>query len=165
MLLAGAAQYDGPELKKSRFLVLSENCRIVMSSVGDEAPVADVLATVVTAAPVARWLPARPSRNTCSDWLALPSLGPSAGDLWADPSTACFMTTERQMGARQRAPAASRGSFQLPPLALCGSGQQYPFRAPQRVQRIAFEIVSSGVSISSRCCRARSWGSIMVLWR
>ena len=51
------------------------------------------------------------------------------------------MTTERQMGARQRAPAASRGSFQLPPLVLCGSGQQHPLRAPQRVQRIAFEIV------------------------
>jgi hypothetical protein len=30
---------------------------------------------------------------------------------------------------------------------LCGSGQQHPFRAPQRVQRIAFEIVSSGVSM------------------
>jgi hypothetical protein len=29
---------------------------------------------------------------------------------------------------------------------LFGSGQQQPFRAPQREQRIAFEIVSSGVS-------------------
>ena len=27
----------------------------------------------------------------------------------------------------------------------CGSGQQHPFRAPQRVHRIAFEMVSSGV--------------------
>jgi hypothetical protein len=49
--------------------------------------------------------------------------------------------------------------------ALCGSGQQHPFRAPQRVQRIAFEIVSSGVSMSSRCCRASSCGSIMTLCR
>jgi hypothetical protein len=31
------------------------------------------------------------------------------------------------------------------PVVLCGSGQQHPLRAPQRVQRIAFEIVSSGV--------------------
>ena len=36
--------------------------------------------------------------------------------------------------------------FQLPARVLCGSGQQYPFRAPRRVQRIAFAIVSSGVS-------------------
>jgi hypothetical protein len=31
---------------------------------------------------------------------------------------------------------------------LCGSGQQHPFRAPQRVQRIAFEIVSSGQHVA-----------------
>ena len=31
----------------------------------------------------------------------------------------------------------------------CGSGQQPPFRAPQRVHRIRLEIVSSGVSMSS----------------
>jgi hypothetical protein len=41
-------------------------------------------------------------------------------------------------------------------------GQQHPFRAPQLVQRIAFEIVSSGVSISSRCRWASSCGSIMM---
>jgi hypothetical protein len=51
------------------------------------------------------------------------------------------------------------------PAVLCGSGQQHPFRAPQRVHRIAFEIVSSGVSISSRCRWASSCGSIMTLCR
>jgi hypothetical protein len=30
---------------------------------------------------------------------------------------------------------------------LCGFGQQHPLRAPQHEQRIAFEIVSSGVSM------------------
>jgi hypothetical protein len=34
--------------------------------------------------------------------------------------------------------------------ASCGSGQQHPFRAPQRVQSIAFEIVSSGVGDHTR---------------
>jgi hypothetical protein len=48
---------------------------------------------------------------------------------------------------------------------LCGSGQQHSFRAPQSVQRIAFEIASSGVSMSSRCRRASSWGSITMLCR
>jgi hypothetical protein len=48
---------------------------------------------------------------------------------------------------------------------LCGSGQQHPFRAPQRVHRIAFEIVSSGVSMSSRWRWASSSGSIMMLCR
>ena len=38
-----------------------------------------------------------------------------------------------------------------PSRILCGSGQQHPLRAPRRVQRIAFEIVSSGVCMSSRC--------------
>jgi hypothetical protein len=47
----------------------------------------------------------------------------------------------------------------------CGSGQQHPFRAPQRVQRIALEIVSSGVSKSSRCRRANLSGSTMMLCR
>ena len=44
---------------------------------------------------------------------------------------------------------------------LCGSGQQHPLRAPHRVQRIAFEIVSSGVCMSSRCRCASSCGSII----
>jgi hypothetical protein len=39
--------------------------------------------------------------------------------------------------------------FQSTTRALCGSGQQHPFLAPQRVQRIAFEIVSGGVRMSS----------------
>jgi len=39
--------------------------------------------------------------------------------------------------------------FSCHPCVLCGSGQQHPLRAPQRVQRIAFEIVRSGVCISS----------------
>ena len=32
---------------------------------------------------------------------------------------------------------------------MCGSGQQHPRLAPQRVQRIAFEIVSSGVGMAA----------------
>ncbi len=49
---------------------------------------------------------------------------------------------------------ASQGGLPAP---LCGSGQQHPFRAPERVQRIAIEIVSSW------CWRARSRSSIMML--
>ena len=44
------------------------------------------------------------------------------------------------------AEAAYLIAFQIPARVSCGSGQQHPLRAPQRVQRIAFEIVSSGVS-------------------
>jgi hypothetical protein len=50
-------------------------------------------------------------------------------------------------------------------IVLCGSGQQHPFLAPQRVQRMALEIVSSGVSMLSRCRWASSCGSIMRLCR
>ena len=45
------------------------------------------------------------------------------------------------------------------PRVSCGSGQQHPFRAPQRLHRIAFEIVGSGVRMSSRWRWASSCGS------
>jgi len=50
----------------------------------------------------------------------------------------------RQYGTR-------RGPLSWPAVTharvLCGSGQQRLFRAPQRVERMAFEIVSSGASM------------------
>ena len=53
-----------------------------------------------------------------------------------------------QMGLLYQGGKTQFRSFSLARV-LCGSGQQYPLCAPQRVQRIAFEIVSSGVSMSS----------------
>ena len=45
-------------------------------------------------------------------------------------------------------PLPERAGPQLfsPTRVSCGSGQQHPLRAPHRVQRIAFDIVSSDVS-------------------
>jgi hypothetical protein len=42
---------------------------------------------------------------------------------------------------------ALREMAELREALSCGSGQQHPLRAPQRVQRIAFEIVSSGLHV------------------
>ena len=70
-------------------------------------------------------------------------------------------------GSRRSRPfptdGAPAGHLRVSLRVLCGFGQQHPLRAPQRVQRIALEIVSSGVSMSSRCLWASSCGSIMTL--
>ena len=75
------------------------------------------------------------------------------------------LTVRVRCGGRLTPKSAGPQLFFSPVRVLCGSGQQHPFRAPQRVQRIAFEIVSSGVSMSSRCRWASSCGSIKMLCR
>jgi hypothetical protein len=66
-------------------------------------------------------------------------------------STECTFHSASPCPAAAPCPGASRIIREQAhhPRLLCGSGQQHPFRAPQRLQRIAFEIVSSGVSMSS----------------